>query len=130
MTPAGEEGRVHAAPESRAAISEKAETTEAVGAPPPRDTASQAIVLDGFKLIHNRKRPTGQPEYELYDHRRDPLNLSEVSARYPDVTERLKRELVAWRRSAEAARLKPDSDTEKALSRDELERLRALGYIQ
>ena len=44
--------------------------------------------------------------------------------------ERLKRELVAWRRSAEAARLKPDSDTEKALSRDELERLRALGYIQ
>jgi arylsulfatase A-like enzyme len=130
MTTAGEGGRVHAAPESHAAFSEKAETSQAVGAPPPRDTSSQAIVLDGFKLVHNRKRPAGQAEYELYDHRRDPLNLSDIAASRPEIVERLKRELVAWRRSAEAARLKPDSHAEKALSRDELERLRALGYIQ
>ena len=29
-----------------------------------------------------------------------------------------------------AARLKPDTDAAKALSKEELERLRALGYVQ
>jgi hypothetical protein len=43
---------------------------------------------------------------------------------------RLVRDLEAWQKAAEAAKLKPDSEAETAMSREELERLRALGYIQ
>ena len=53
----------------------------------------------------NPGRPPGDPEYELYDHRHDPLD-------------------------AQAARLKPDADAGRSMSADELERLRSLGYIQ
>jgi hypothetical protein len=98
---------------------------------PPRDAECYAIVLDGWKLVHNTKaRPPGIPEYELYDHRRDPLDAVEVSRAHPDVVARLARELDLWRRSAEAARLPPDSVSREGLGQEELERLRALGYIQ
>jgi hypothetical protein len=42
----------------------------------------------------------------------------------------LTRELKNWRRAAEAARLKSDAEGAQALSKEELERLRSLGYIQ
>jgi hypothetical protein len=35
--------------------------------------------------------------------------------------------LQAWRRMAQAARLKPDTEAAKNLSKEELERLRSLG---
>jgi hypothetical protein len=53
-----------------------------------------------------------------------------VAAEHPEVVARLVRDLDAWRKTAEAARLKPDSEAEKGMSKEELERLRALGYIQ
>ena len=40
------------------------------------------------------------------------------------------KELSAWREAAVRARLKPDSATAGALGKEELERLRSLGYIQ
>ncbi len=44
------------------------------------------------------------------------------------VVARLKVQLAAWRQAAEAARLKPDAT--HAVSGEELERLRSLGYVQ
>ena len=118
-----------AAWEGRPTVSEKALTVD-VGAPPPRGTESVAILVGGWKLIHNVQRPPGDPEFELYDHSHDPLDQTEVSAEHPEIVARLAREIVAWRRSAEAARLKPDAESAKALSTEDLERLRSLGYIQ
>jgi len=114
----------------RPAITEKAVTTEPVGAPPPEDTSSTAIVFAGWKLIQNTKRPAGRPEFELYDHAKDPLDKNDVASAHPDVVARLTRQLEAWRKMAAAARLKPDAESAKGLSKAELERLRSLGYIQ
>jgi arylsulfatase A-like enzyme len=115
----------------RPAISEKAATPSASGgSPPPRDTESFAIVWRGWKLIHNTKRHDGQPEFELYDHRGDPLDQKDLASTHPEIVQKLAHDLEAWHRKAESARLKPDSTSGKALSQEELERLRSLGYIQ
>jgi arylsulfatase A-like enzyme len=116
--------------EGRPAVSEKAATRAGSGAPPPHDTDSVAIVSGGWKLIHNIKRPAGAAEFELFDHRRDPLDATEVSSAHPEIVQRLARDLEAWRRAAEAGRLKPDAESTRALSKEELERLRSLGYVQ
>jgi arylsulfatase A-like enzyme len=113
----------------RPAITEKAAITD-VGGPPPRDTEALAITLDGWKLIHNTKRPDGVPEFELYDERVDPLNLADVAAAHPEIVERLGKDLDAWRAKAAAAKLKPDAEASKSLSPEELQRLRSLGYVQ
>jgi len=122
-------GTAHAAATGWPAITEKLPTRE-TGGPPPRDTASVAIVLDGWKLVHNTKAAPGHPEFELFDHRKDPLDSTDIAAAHPDVVQRLNHELDAWRRMAEGARLPPDSKSREGLGREELERLRALGYIQ
>jgi arylsulfatase A-like enzyme len=123
-------GAVQAAGDGeRPAIIEKAVTQEK-GGPPPRDTAAFAIVAGGYKLVHNTVRPRGGPEFELFDHRSDPLDAHDVSAAHPEVVERLRRELTAWKQVAEQGRLKPDSEAAKGLSKEEMERLRSLGYLQ
>ena len=124
-------GPVHAASArtARPAVIEKAPTREG-GGPPPRDFESYAIILDGWKLVRNVKGPAGGPEFELYDHRKDPLDKTDRAAGQPEVVKRLANELEQWRRMTEAARLPPDSQSSEGLSKDELERLRALGYIQ
>jgi arylsulfatase A-like enzyme len=132
FSPKGAAGTVRAdgAWRERPAMTEKAVTTEPVGAPPPQDTESYAIVSAGFKLIHNTKRPAGSPEFELYDHVRDRLDKANVAARHPDVVERLSKQIETWRARAEAARLKPDSAITETMSPEALDRLRALGYVQ
>src|SRR5262249_54366140 len=107
-------GAVRAAETGRLAVSQKARTTGA-GAPPPHDTSSVAITDGVFKLIHNRERPQGAPEYELFDHRKDPLDRRDVAAQHPDVVARLVRDLEAWQKAAQAARLPPDSDADKGM---------------
>jgi arylsulfatase A-like enzyme len=114
----------------RPAISEKAPTQAADGSPPPRETESYAIVDGDWKLIHNRIRAEGAPEFELYDAGRDPLNLNDVASEHPDVVARLARLLEGWKQMADAARLKPDSEAGQGLSQEELQRLRSLGYIR
>jgi arylsulfatase A-like enzyme len=114
----------------RPAITEKATTTEPMGAPPPQDTESTAIVSGGWKLIHNTKRPEGKPEFELYDHAKDLLDRRDVAAGHPEVVQDLAKRLESWRKMAAGAKLKPDAETAKTLSKEELERLRSLGYIQ
>jgi arylsulfatase A-like enzyme len=92
--------------------------------------SSYAIILDGWKLIHNIQPIKGHPEYELYDHRKDPLDKVNLADKHPEIVERLAEELKAWKEKATAARLTPDSELEKKLTSEQLQHLRSLGYIR
>ena len=78
-----------------------------------------------------RRRPPPPPpaEYELYNHAKDPLNLKNVAAENPDKVKELAEQLARWREMAESQRLKSDTDLAAQASPEELERLRALGYL-
>ncbi len=94
------------------------------------DSNGTAIVWKGWKLIQNKERPEGYLEYELFDHRKDPLNFVDVAAEHPDKVGELKGHLEAWRRWVDARRLPTDAEFTEAVSSEELERLRSLGYVQ
>jgi len=97
------------------------------GDPEQRD--SYAIILDGWKL--NYYEPLeGEPEYELFDHRKDPLDQVNLADKHPEIVERLAKEFKAWKEKATAARLTPDSELEKKLTAEQLQHLRSLGYIK
>jgi arylsulfatase len=113
----------------RPAFTEKA-VTESIGGPPPQNTEAYAIVSGGFRLVHHTKHPDGGPEDELFEHRVDPLDKVDVAAQHPEVVERLSKVIAAWRSRVEAARLKPDAASAQEMTKEQLERLRALGYIQ
>lgn len=110
------------------AFSEKPATTH-FGTPAPRDTESTAILFEGWKLIHNSRRAAGAPEFELYHRRDDPLDQNDVAAQNPDVVARLREHLAAWQKLVLAQRLEADDDAAQGLSSEEMERLRALGYL-
>ena len=114
--------------ETRPAISERAYTTTP-GAPPPLKTEAFALVLDGWKLIHNTRGREGWREFELYNRADDRLDLKDVAAEHPDIVKKLAAELETWRASVVKAQL-PASDSAEGLSQEELERLRSLGYVQ
>ena len=113
----------------RPAVSEKLKTASA-GAPPPLDTESFAIVDGDWKLIHNTARHDGAPEYELYEFIKDPLDKTDVASQHPDIVARLAKQLDGWHQMATGAKLKPDSETTKSLSPEQLQRLRSLGYVR
>src|SRR5262245_10139259 len=126
----GASGTVRAASNAwqpRPAITEQIQARDD---PPPLDTNSVAIVADGWKLIHNTKRHPPRPEFELFEFHKDRLDSRDVAQDHPELVERLGRELAAWQKKAEAERLKPDVESTKAMSGEELERRRALGYVQ
>ncbi len=115
----------------RPAISEKPSMPDLPGAGmPPRSKESVAIILDGWKLIHNTKRVGAELEYELYHHRKDPLDRMDLASRHPEVVQRLARALDEWRISASRQRLRPETEALKEMSPEQLQRLRSLGYIQ
>ena len=91
---------------------------------------SFAIVTEGWKLIHNVRKPDDFPEYELFDHHNDPLNLKDLAPENPEVVERLSQQLEQWHEQALAARLPSDDEFKGGLRAQELERLRSLGYIR
>ena len=111
----------------RPAISER---TRSPALRDPESANGVAIVWEGWKLIHNKERPEGYPEYELFDQRDDPLNFVNLAAEHPDKVEELKRHLEAWRRWVGARRLPSDAELTEGVSSEELERLRSLGYVQ
>jgi arylsulfatase A-like enzyme len=90
---------------------------------------SFAIVQDGWRLIWNVRQDEGVPEFELFRREEDPLDQNNVADDHPEVVEQLRAVIERWRQSAVAARLQQDADAAGDLSADELERLRALGYI-
>ncbi len=96
----------------------------------PKTANGIAIVWDGWKLIRNAERPPDRPEYELFDHRKDPLNLVDVAAEHPEKVEELSKLLESWRLWVANQRLPKDEDLTDGMSGEELERLRSLGYIQ
>jgi arylsulfatase A-like enzyme len=96
----------------------------------PNAAESYAIMDGGWKLIHNVVRPPDKPEFELFDFYQDPLDQKNVAAEHPDVVERLAKMLDGWHQMAQAARLKPDSELAKGMSREQLEQLRSLGYVK
>ena len=112
---------------TRPAITEKAmiETQTMPG----RNFGSIALIADGWKLIRNDPVVEGKSEFELYDHRKDPLNLNDLASAHPERVAELAGMLTAWQERATAARL-DDSALEADLDAAELERLRDLGYVQ
>jgi arylsulfatase A-like enzyme len=115
--------------DTRPVFSEKAATNDNFS-PPPRNTESYAVSVGPWKLIQNRIRSEGMPEFELYETESDPLDLLDVSSEHQDVVEDLAREIDRWYRISEAARLPDDSESSEGLTQDQLERLRSLGYIR
>jgi len=83
----------------------------------------QAVVEDGFKLI---VRPGGGAA-ELYDLGGDPGESVDLAGQRPELARSLEESL--GRRLAEARRRARTADP-GALTEDELERLRALGYVR
>src|SRR5262245_52185467 len=128
LRPKGREALAHAASEVPV-ISEKAAPSGIESVDPDLREAA-AITSGGYKLIHNRKRKPGLPEYALYHVAVDPREQTDLAARHPDIVARLARVLDAWHKSALQARLKPDSDAAATMTPDQIERLRALGYIK
>ena len=88
-----------------------------------------AIVLDGWKLVRNENQPDDWPEYELYDHPSDPMNLNDVADEHPEIVASLSAELATWREYALSLRPPPDTEAISGLSQEEISRLRSLGYI-
>jgi len=87
--------------------------------------------MDGnWKLIHNVQRSPEKPEFELFDFYQDPLDQKNVAAEHPDVVDRLGKMLDGWHQMAKAAKLKPDSELTKGMSKEQLDQLRSLGYVK
>ena len=94
------------------------------------DMDSYAIITDGWKLIHNVDNlPEGWPEYELFNHVDDPLNLNNVADANADIVQRLAAQLDDIREWTTAAKLSDEGLTE-GMDAVDLERVRALGYIR
>jgi hypothetical protein len=53
-----------------------------------------------------------------------------MAAQHPDVVARLARDLDGFRKMAVGARLKPDSESTKGMTKEQLEQLRSLGYVK
>ena len=95
------------------------------------DGRSVSLVADGWKIVQNTDLPDeDHPEFELFDHRQDPLNLVNLADEHPDIVERLTKEVDRWQRQAESAQLQSDEELGATLSADELKRLRSLGYVR
>ena len=113
----------------RPAVSIKAATTHEAS-PVPRDTVVFSLVDDGWKLVHHVRDADGGERFELFNHGEDPLDLRDLAAEFPDTVARLTNLLAEWRQSIESARLPADPNVDdENLSDAELQRLRALGYV-
>jgi arylsulfatase A-like enzyme len=95
--------------------------------PKPDDTESYSIVHEGYRLVHQFTRPEGWPEYELFDHVDDPLNLNDIAAEHPQIVKDMKQKLELWKRWAEAHPLEGAGEGVELTAEEQAE-LAALGY--
>lgn len=86
-----------------------------------RKAVRQAVVSGRYKLI----RTSGAGRVELYDVVGDPAETRDLAASEPAVVRRLTRELNAWSRRLASSVL----DAHTSLTREDEEKLRALGYL-
>jgi arylsulfatase A-like enzyme len=111
----------------RPAISEWRRRTDQLGT---RIVDAFSVIEGEWKLIRNVERPSGVPEFELYQHLSDPLDQKNVASEHPEVVERLAQQLEAWHRWAIERKLPSDDEAVSKMSSEELQRLRSLGYVQ
>jgi arylsulfatase len=90
---------------------------------------SYAIVADGWKLIWNVVVRDDRPEFELFSHHSDPLDLVNVADLHPEMVADLRLQLEEWREMTERARVTSEGEGTD-VGAEELEQLRALGYAQ
>ena len=65
------------------------------------DGRSVSLVADGWKLVRNTDLPDeDHPQFELFDHETDPLDLVNLANEHPDIVERLTKEIDRWQRQA------------------------------
>ena len=88
---------------------------------------SRAIVTPEWRLVHHLRSGVARPEYELFARGDDPLSLSDVAEGHPDVVAELSARLENW--ASAVADQKLDAESTDEMSSEELERLRALGYL-
>jgi len=112
----------------RPAVAERAFAPVANEGEKNAELEALAVVDGEWKLIWNTFIPDGRPEYELYDHQQDPINMHNVAADHPEVVERLADYLKSWHKAALAAKIDTETAAEE-MSTEELDKLRALGYI-
>ena len=93
-------------------------------------TETYSVVMDQWKLLHHVKRKDQKPEFELFDWTKDSLDQHNITDQHPEVVKRLSEQIASWKAEALAARLPPDTDLEKSLSPQDLQRLRSIGYIK
>ncbi len=113
----------------RPAITEKPAETDPTS-PTRLGGVATAIVADGWKLIERAAEPGDAIEYALYDVERDPLEQTDLAAQHPDVVSRLAQQLETWRGAVAGVRLESGTAEPGATSAEEIERLKALGYVQ
>ncbi len=114
----------------RPAMSERANTVDGHGNPPPFNSEAYSIISGQWKLVHHTVRQEGQPEFELFDRNKDPLDQTNIAEQNPKIVEQLAKELKLWKEKAVSVKLKSDTDSTSNMSPEEIERLRSLGYIQ
>jgi arylsulfatase A-like enzyme len=98
--------------------------------PPWTDQPGISIEDHEWKLIENEHPGAGVPAIELYAVASDPLDRTDVAAQYPEQVERLRAALAAWRKEAATVRLPSITQSDSAMSAEEIERLKAMGYVQ
>ncbi len=96
--------------------------------PGPKGPSSYAMYDRGWKLIWHRNPAPGNPEVELFDPVTDPLDQHDVAAENPAVVASFRPAIERWLSWAESQRLDPEAE-QAALSAEDLERLRSLGYV-
>jgi arylsulfatase A-like enzyme len=111
----------------RPAISEWRKRTAQLGT---RIVDAFSIIEGEWKLVRNVDRPEDVPEFELYRHDTDPLDQRNVASENPEVVERLRQQLEGWHKWALEHRLPSDGEAAEAMTSEELQRLRSLGYVQ
>jgi arylsulfatase len=89
---------------------------------------SFAVIADGWKLIWNTVVRDDRAELELFDHINDPLNLVNLADQHPKMVADLKEELERWQSMTEAERVEGAGGSAE-MSPEELDQLRALGYV-
>jgi len=94
----------------------------------PQAYSMFSTVDDGWKLVWNDGAPDGVAEFELFDHRQDPLNQRDVAPSYPEIVARLGAKIKHFKTWAEQQKLDEEA-VQSELSAEELEQLRSLGYV-
>jgi hypothetical protein len=100
------------------------------GAVPENLTDTVARIEPEWKLIYRVQSERAHlNQVELYDRRSDRADRSDVAAQHPDVTNRMKIEVLKWIEQERAVKARIGQSGTKPLDNGTLQRLRSLGYL-